>query len=101
MCLAIPGRIESIDATDPELRMGRVRFGGEGEDGSAGGVLKETCLAYLPEVGVGDWVIVHVGFAISRLDEEEARSVLETLREIGELGAELDQMEAADTGAGP
>jgi len=76
MCLAIPGRVESIDPTDPNLRMARVRFGG---------IIKQVSLAYTPEAKVGDYVIVHVGFAISRLDETEAQQVFEYARQIGEL----------------
>jgi hydrogenase expression/formation protein HypC len=74
MCLAVPGRILSLDVGD--LRMGRVDFGG---------IVKEISLAYVPEALVGDYVIVHAGFAISRLDEEEARKTLETFRELGEI----------------
>ncbi|HYA58541.1 MAG TPA: HypC/HybG/HupF family hydrogenase formation chaperone [Thermoplasmata archaeon] len=76
MCLAIPGRVESIDPSNPDLKMARVRFGG---------IVKEVCLAYTPEAQVGDYVIVHVGFAISRLNEEEAQRVFEYARQIGEL----------------
>ena len=76
MCLAIPGRIEEIDRSDPDLRMARVRFGG---------IVKEVSLSLTPEARVGDYVIVHVGFAISRLDEEEAQRVFEYARQIGEL----------------
>ena len=77
MCLAIPGKIESVSGDDPLTRMGKVNFGG---------VLKDACLAYVPEAGVGDYVIVHVGFALSRLDEEEAQKVFEYLRQMDELG---------------
>jgi hydrogenase expression/formation protein HypC len=76
MCLAVPGKITCITGDDPLTRMGKVDFGG---------VFKETCLAYLPEVKVGDYVVVHVGFAISRVDEEEAIKVFEYLREMQEL----------------
>jgi hydrogenase expression/formation protein HypC len=76
MCLAIPGRVESIDPSDANLRMARVRFGG---------IIKQVSLAYTPEARVGDYVIVHVGFAISRLDEKEAQQVFEYARQIGEL----------------
>ena len=76
MCLAIPGRILSITGDDPLMRTGRVSFGG---------IVKEVSLAYTPEAGVGDYVIVHVGFAISTLDQTEARRVFEYLREMGEL----------------
>jgi hydrogenase expression/formation protein HypC len=77
MCLAIPGKIESVSGDDPLTRMGKVNFGG---------VLKDACLAYVPEAQVGDYVIVHVGFALSRLDEEEAQKVFEYLRQMEELG---------------
>jgi len=76
VCLAIPGRVESIDDSDPALKMARVRFGG---------ITKQVCLAYTPEAAIGDYVIVHVGFAISRLDEKEAQQVFEYARQIGEL----------------
>ena len=76
MCLAIPGQIQSIEGTEPLQRKGRVSFGG---------VIKEVSLAYVPEVGVGDYVIVHVGFAISKLDEQEARQVFEYLKQMDEL----------------
>jgi hydrogenase expression/formation protein HypC len=75
MCLAVPGKIRSISGDNPLTRMGKVDFGG---------VVKDVALAYVPEAGVGDYVIVHVGFAISKLDEEEARKTLELLREMGE-----------------
>jgi hydrogenase expression/formation protein HypC len=76
MCLAIPGQILSTAGDDPLLRTGRVSFGG---------IVKEISLAYTPEANVGDYVIVHVGFALSTLDEKEAGRVFEYLREIGEL----------------
>ncbi|HHS96291.1 MAG TPA: HypC/HybG/HupF family hydrogenase formation chaperone [Chloroflexi bacterium] len=78
MCLGIPGRIIEVDDT-PLMRMGKVDFGG---------VVREVCLAYVPEAQVGDYVIVHVGFAISRVDEEEAR---ETLRLLAEMGLSVEQ----------
>jgi hydrogenase expression/formation protein HypC len=77
MCLAIPGKIESISGDDLLSRMGKVNFGG---------ILKEVSLAYVPEVKVGDYVIVHVGFALSRVDEDEAHKVFEYLKEMEELG---------------
>src|ERR1035437_6291427 len=70
MCLGIPGKVVEIRDDGP-LRMGKVDFGG---------VRKEACLAYVPEVEVGDYVIIHVGFAISKLDEDEALKTLELLR---------------------
>jgi hydrogenase expression/formation protein HypC len=80
MCLAVPGQIKSISGEDPLMRMGKVNFGG---------VLKEISLAYVPEAEIGDYVIVHVGFAISRVDKEEAEKVFEYLREMGEEPEEL------------
>ena len=77
MCLAVPGRIMTIEERDPLLRTGRVNFGG---------IVKEANLAYTPEARVGDYVIVHVGFAISIVDEEEAQRVFDYLREMDELG---------------
>ncbi len=73
MCLAIPGLVETIYEAEG-IRMGRLQFGG---------VTKEVCLEYLPEIAVGEYAIVHVGFAISRLDEQSA---LESLRTFAELG---------------
>jgi hydrogenase expression/formation protein HypC len=81
MCLAIPGKIENISGDDPLTRMGKINFGG---------ILKEASLAYVPEARVGDYVIVHVGFAISRLDEDEAQKVFEYLKQMEDLG-ELKQ----------
>lgn len=66
MCLGLPGRIVSVTDDQP-LRMGVVDFGG---------VTKEVCLATVPDAGIGDWVVVHAGFAISTVDEEAAREVL-------------------------
>jgi hydrogenase expression/formation protein HypC len=76
MCLAIPGKIESIDGVDPLMRMGRVSFGG---------IVKEVSLAYVPEAKVGDYVVVHVGFAISQVDEQEAQQVFSYLKQMDEL----------------
>lgn len=89
MCLAIPGKIESISGTDLLERAGKVNFGG---------IVKDVCLAYVPEAQVGDYVIVHVGFALSRVDEEEAAKVFEYLRQMEEL-AELDAGGAGETPA--
>ncbi len=79
MCLAVPGKIiETFEAGG--LRMGKVDFGG---------VIREACLAYVPEAEVGDYTVIHVGFAISRLSEQEAQESLDTLREIADLEQEL------------
>ncbi len=79
MCLAIPGRILSMTGDDPLMRVGRVDFGG---------IVKEINLAYVPEAALGDYVLVHVGFAISVIDAAEAARIFDYLREIGELGEE-------------
>ena len=84
MCLAIPGRIASLSGDDPIMRVGRVDFGG---------IVKEINLAYVPEAGVGDYVLVHVGFALAVIDEAEAERVYEQLNEIA--GIEAAQKEAA------
>jgi hydrogenase expression/formation protein HypC len=79
VCLGIPGKIlESFDADG--LRMAKVQFGG---------ITREACLQYVPEARAGDYVIVHVGFAISKVDEEEAARTYRLLEEMGQL-AELD-----------
>jgi len=77
MCLAIPGKILSITGgDDPISKMARVDFGG---------IIKNICLAYVPDAKIGEYVVVHVGFAISRVHEKEAHQVFEYLKEIGEL----------------
>lgn len=79
MCLGVPGRVEKVWDADG-TRMASVDFGG---------IRKEVCLAYVPEVEVGDYTVVHVGFAITRLDEESARKTLQLFAEIGALEQEL------------
>ncbi len=79
MCLAIPGKVEAV-STEGAVRMGRVNFGG---------VVKSVCLEYVPEVEVGDYTIVHVGFAIAKIDEESAQKTLEDFRQMGVLDEEL------------
>lgn len=74
MCLALPGQIDSVSDDGP-LRMGQVRFGT---------ARREVCLEHVPEAGVGDWVIVHVGFAIQQLDEEAARRAIALFEEAGQ-----------------
>jgi len=79
MCLGIPGKI--IDIYDGHnLRMGKVDFGG---------VTKEVCLAYVPEAKLGDYTLIHVGFALNILDEKEALETLDLLRQIGAVDEEL------------
>jgi hydrogenase expression/formation protein HypC len=75
MCLAIPGCILTVSGDGPLERVGKVDFGG---------VTREVNLSCVPEAGIGDYVIVHVGFAISKVDREEAEQVFEFLRQMGE-----------------
>lgn len=90
MCLAVPGQVERIFA-DKGTRMGKVNFGG---------VVKDVCLAYLPDVQVGDYAIVHVGFAISKVDERSARETLRTFEELGVLADELQELRETEFEAG-
>ena len=80
MCLAIPGRVLEKYAVDG-MPMGKVDFGG---------VTKEVCLAYVPEIEIGRYTIVHVGFAISEVDEQSAHETLQLFHEMGVLDEELD-----------
>lgn len=77
MCLAVPGKIITIDEADKTFRNGRVNFGG---------IVKNVNLSYVPEARIGDYVVVHVGFALSIVDEAEAAQVFDYLRQMGELG---------------
>ena len=85
MCLAIPGKLISLD-TASTPRMGIVSFGG---------IQKKVCLEWLPEASVGNYVIVHVGFALSTVDEAEA---LETIRMFQQMGEGLDELETPPEG---
>jgi hydrogenase expression/formation protein HypC len=85
MCLGIPGKITEI-YEQGDLPMGKVEFGG---------IVKETCLAYTPEAKVGDYVIVHVGFAISQVDEAEAQEIFSYLEQIDQLEDRADVEPAA------
>ncbi|SHN18021.1 HypC/HybG/HupF family hydrogenase formation chaperone [Streptomyces sp. NBC_00433] len=93
MCLAVPGRVLKIEERDG-TRMADVDFGG---------VVKEVCLEYLPDLQVGEYAIVHVGFALQRLDEESALQTLELFAELGMLQEEFgDPWEiAAQAGGAP
>jgi hydrogenase expression/formation protein HypC len=94
MCLGIPGKISEIYEANG-LHMGKVDFGG---------VTKEVCLAYVPEAQIGNYTIVHVGFALNVLDEVEALETLQLLREIGaldeELGAEAAVVQSPSSSGG-
>jgi hydrogenase expression/formation protein HypC len=80
MCLAVPGKVISIDESNPDLRMARVDFSG---------VVKEVCVQWLPEVTEGEYILAHVGMALNVVDEKDALETLELLKEMGELDAEL------------
>jgi hydrogenase expression/formation protein HypC len=84
MCLGVPGQVVEITPNDIGMTMGKVAFGG---------ITKEICLAFVPEAVVGDYVLVHVGFAISVIDEDHAREIFDTL-------TELAAREDADTAGG-
>jgi len=81
MCLAVPGQIKEIYES-AGMRMGKVSFGG---------IVKEVCLAYLPEIAIGDYTLVHVGFAITKVDEASAMQTLENFREMGLLDEEFGE----------
>jgi hydrogenase expression/formation protein HypC len=83
MCLAVPGKLLSIDDS-AALKMGRVDFDG---------VVTDICLEFLPEAKVGDYVLAHVGTALTLLDEEEARETLEALRQLGEIKPDWELLE--------
>ena len=80
MCLGVPGKITEIYEKNG-LQMGRIDFGA--------GVIRETCLAYIPEAKVGDWTIIHVGFALNLLSEQEAQETLDILRQVAGIEDEL------------
>ena len=82
MCLAVPGRITSIEGDDPIFRSGKVNFGG---------IVKEVNLSYVPDANIDDYVMVHVGFALSVVDENEANKVFGYLKQMGEL-EELEEV---------
>ena len=86
MCLGVPGKVLETWDDDTGMKMGRVSFGG---------IVKEVCLATTPEAEIDDYVVVHVGFAISVIDEEEAQRVFGYLEEMGEL-AELEIAEGGE-----
>lgn len=85
MCLAVPGKVLQIERDPQGVRMAKADFGG---------IVKTVCLEYTPEIVPGDYVLVHVGFALSKVDEEEAAQTYEILREMNRL-AELEEDEAA------
>jgi hydrogenase expression/formation protein HypC len=76
MCLAVPGKVTSIDESNPELKMAKVNFNG---------VTKDICVQWLPEVKVDDYVLVHVGFALNTIDEKDAIETIQLLKEMGDI----------------
>jgi hydrogenase expression/formation protein HypC len=86
MCLAVPGQVREIFEANG-TRMGRVNFGG---------IEKDVCLAYMPDIAVGDYTIVHVGFAITKVDEEAAKNTLAMFQELGLLDEEFRAAERED-----
>ena len=91
MCLAIPGKVLEIDRTT-QPTMGTVSFGG---------IQKRVCIEWVPEVKVGDYVLVHVGFALNTIDEQEALETLKLLAEMGDLAEELSQEGPSAAGSSP
>lgn len=94
MCLAIPGKLIDVATSNEGVRMGRANFGG---------IVKQVCLEYTPDAGAGDYVLVHVGFALSKVDQEEATRtyrLLEEMKQLGELETP-DDLEPPTTLAPP
>jgi len=87
MCLGIPGKIVDIYEVNG-LQMGKVDFGG---------VTREACLAYVPEAQVGDYTLIHVGFALSIISEHEARETLDLIRQIADIDIEINLSQASNT----
>jgi hydrogenase expression/formation protein HypC len=83
MCLAIPGKLIEISENAEGVRMGKANFGG---------IVKEICLEYTPDVNMGDYVLVHVGFALNKVDEAEAARTYKLLEEMDQLGELEDDM---------
>jgi hydrogenase expression/formation protein HypC len=86
MCLAVPGKIVEIYQAGG-LKMAKIDFGG---------VTRQACLEYVPDAQVGEYTVIHVGFAISRLSEKEAQESLATLQEVADLEEEMDRAPAFD-----
>ena len=76
MCLAVPGKIVSIDDSDPELKMARVKFGE---------IIKDICIQWIDDAAVGDYIMAHVGTALNKIDEEDAKATLQLLHEMGDI----------------
>jgi len=76
MCLAVPGKVTSIDDSNPELKMAKVNFNG---------VTKDICIQWLPDVKIDDYVLVHVGFALNTIDEKDAIETIQMLKQMGDI----------------
>ncbi|MDZ7370975.1 MAG: HypC/HybG/HupF family hydrogenase formation chaperone [candidate division KSB1 bacterium] len=87
MCLAIPGRIISFEPDEAGSKMAKADFAG---------IIKKICIDFLPDVQIGDYVLVHVGFALNKIDEAEALETLNALREVGEAWQEAGQASASE-----
>jgi hydrogenase expression/formation protein HypC len=95
MCLAIPGKVIEVSASPEGVRMGKANFGG---------IVKAICLEYTPEVNIGDYVLVHVGFALSKVDEDVAAqtyAMLEEMKQLDELNDPEATEDAAAVSGGP
>ena len=90
MCLGIPGKLLEVYERD-DLPMGKVEFGG---------IVKETCLAYMPQAQVGDYLLVHVGFAISQIDQQEAEEIFSYVNQIAEAAEPQQHQTRLPTEAG-
>ena len=88
MCLAIPGKLLEIQQDAKGVRMGKANFGG---------IIKQVCLEYTPQAKNGDYVLVHVGFALSTVDQEEAERTYQALRDMEQLG----ELQTPDVDPGP
>jgi hydrogenase expression/formation protein HypC len=91
MCLAIPGKVLEIEQDAAGVRMAKTNFGG---------IVKQVCLEYTPEVNCGDYVLVHVGFALGRVDETEAQRTYQALEELNQLTELEPQPDAPTSGEG-
>jgi hydrogenase expression/formation protein HypC len=76
MCLAVPGKVTSINDSNPELKMAKVNFNG---------VTKDICIQWLPDVKIDDYVLVHVGFALNTIDEKDAIETIQMLKQMGDI----------------
>lgn len=87
MCLAIPGKIKELPQSKESPVMAKVDFAG---------IVKEICIDWTPEVKVGDYILAHVGFALNKIDEEEAKETLKLLQEMGELAAAKEELQRGE-----